>query len=70
MLLDAMAKVVASIVESRLARLIAKVGVEYQNAFPRWRLLGWHLLAQDGPAQAEGARAEYAGAVSRSGEGV
>jgi hypothetical protein len=28
MLLDAMAKVVASIVESRLARLLAKVGVE------------------------------------------
>jgi hypothetical protein len=37
MLLDAMAKVVASIVESRLARLLAKVGVEYQNGFLRGR---------------------------------
>jgi hypothetical protein len=37
MLLYAMAKVVASIVESRLARLLAKVGVEYQNGFLRGR---------------------------------
>jgi hypothetical protein len=37
MLLDAMAKVVTSIVESRLARQVAKVGVEYQNGFLRGR---------------------------------
>jgi hypothetical protein len=37
MLLEAIAKVVGSIIASRLETLLSKVGVEYQNGFMRRR---------------------------------
>jgi hypothetical protein len=65
MLLDAMAKVVAAIVESRLARLLVKVGVEDQNGFLRGRGCSDGIFSLKIPAQAE-----VVGAVRRYGEGV